>query len=87
MLDKQKLILSKINLTSITKPINKPLYDLESIKPGIIHLGLGNFHRAHQALYLDDLFNMGLDHDWGIVGSGVMPVSYTHLTLPTISDV
>ena len=73
MLDKQKLILSKINLTSITKPINKPLYDLESIKPGIIHLGLGNFHRAHQALYLDDLFNMGLDHDWGIVGSGVMP--------------
>ena len=73
MLDKQKLILSKINLTSITKPIKKPLYDLENIKQGIIHLGLGNFHRAHQALYLDDLFNMGLDHSWGIVGSGVMP--------------
>ncbi len=73
MLDKQKLILSKINLTSITKPIKKPLYDLENIKQGIIHLGLGNFHRAHQALYLDDLFNMDLDHDWGIVGSGVMP--------------
>ena len=62
MLDKQKLILSKINLTFITKPIKKPLYDLENIKQGIIHLGLGNFHRAHQALYLDDLFNMGLDH-------------------------
>ena len=62
MLDKQKLILSKINLTSITKTIKKPLYDLESIKPGIIHLGLGNFHRAHQALYLDDLFNMDIDN-------------------------
>ena len=46
MLDKQKLILSKINLTSITKPINKPLYDLESIKPGIIHLGIRQFSQS-----------------------------------------
>ena len=32
-----------------------------------------NYHRAHQALYLDDLFNLGLDQDWAIVGSGVRP--------------
>ncbi|MCB1447139.1 MAG: mannitol dehydrogenase family protein, partial [Rhizobiaceae bacterium] len=31
----------------------------------------GNFHRAHQAVYLDDLFNTGRDHDWAIVGAGV----------------
>ena len=68
-----KISLKKNTLNNLTNSVKKPLYDLESIKPGMIHLGLGNFHRAHQALYLDDLFNMGLDHDWGIVGSGVMP--------------
>ena len=69
----QKIPLNKNTLINLIKSVSKPLYALENIKPGIIHLGLGNFHRAHQALYLDDLFNMGLDHDWGIVGSGVMP--------------
>src|SRR5690606_15521942 len=44
-----------------------------SLKAGIVHFGVGNFHRAHQAIYLDDLFNMGLDHDWAIVGAGVLP--------------
>ena len=69
----QKIPLNKNTLINLIKSVSKPLYALENIKPGIIHLGLGNFHRAHQALYLDDLFNIGLDHDWGIVGSGVMP--------------
>ena len=36
-----------------------------------MHFGVGNFHRAHQAVYLDDLFNAGHDHDWAIVGAGV----------------
>ena len=34
------------------------------LTPGILHFGLGNFHRAHQAVYLDTLFNMGKSHDW-----------------------
>jgi mannitol 2-dehydrogenase len=38
-----------------------------------LHFGIGNFHRAHQAVYLDDLFNAGRDHDWAIVGAGVLP--------------
>ena len=37
----------------------------------MVHFGVGNFHRAHQAVYLDDLFNTGADHDWAIVGAGV----------------
>ena len=41
------------------------------LTPGIVHIGLGNFHRAHQAVYLDDLFALGLDHDWAILGAGV----------------
>ena len=36
-----------------------------------MHIGLGNFHRAHMAVYLDDLFAKGLCHDWAILGAGV----------------
>ena len=50
-----------------------PTYDRAALKPGIVHIGLGNFHRAHMAVYLDDLFGMGLDHDWAILGAGVRP--------------
>ena len=52
-----------------------PGYDRSKLTAGIVHIGLGNFHRAHMAVYLDDLFAMGLAQDWA--------VSYTHLTLPT----
>ena len=48
-----------------------PAYDRKALTPGIVHIGLGNFHRAHMAVYLDDLFAMGLDHDWAILGAGV----------------
>ncbi|MBL8597060.1 MAG: mannitol dehydrogenase family protein [Devosia sp.] len=50
-----------------------PHYDPAALKAGIVHFGVGNFHRAHQAVYLDDLFNLGLDHDWGLIGAGVRP--------------
>ena len=50
-----------------------PSYDPAALTPGIVHFGVGNFHRAHQAVYLDDLFNLGLDHDWGLIGAGVRP--------------
>jgi mannitol 2-dehydrogenase len=48
-----------------------PAYDRARLTPGIVHIGLGNFHRAHMAVYLDDLFAMGLGHDWAILGAGV----------------
>lgn len=48
-----------------------PTYDRSKLRPGIVHIGLGNFHRAHMAVYLDDLFALGLDHDWAILGAGV----------------
>ncbi|RBP16128.1 mannitol 2-dehydrogenase [Roseiarcus fermentans] len=48
-----------------------PRYRRADLKPGILHIGVGNFHRAHQAVYLDDLFNAGHDHDWALVGAGV----------------
>ncbi|WP_137109815.1 mannitol dehydrogenase family protein [Rhodobacter sp. SY28-1] len=51
--------------------VQMPAYDRSSLTPGIVHIGLGNFHRAHMAVYLDDLFGMGMDHDWAILGAGV----------------
>lgn len=48
-----------------------PAYDRTRLTPGIVHIGLGNFHRAHMAVYLDDLFAKGRDLDWAIIGAGV----------------
>ncbi|OXT00236.1 mannitol dehydrogenase [Notoacmeibacter marinus] len=49
-----------------------PSYDRSALKPGILHIGVGNFHRAHQAAYLDRLFETGRDHDWALCGAGLM---------------
>jgi mannitol 2-dehydrogenase len=58
-------------LPSLAPPINRPRYDRSALKPGILHIGLGNFHRAHLALYCNDLLNAGGALDWGIRGAGV----------------
>lgn len=55
----------------MTDDVALPKYDRSKLKPGIVHIGLGNFHRAHMAVYLDDLFNLGESHDWAIIGAGV----------------
>lgn len=46
-------------------------YDRAALSAGILHFGVGNFHRAHQAAYLNRLFAKGLGHDWALVGAGV----------------
>jgi len=51
--------------------IESPRYDRAALTPGIVHIGLGNFHRAHQAWYLHRLMQDGKAHDWAIVGAGV----------------
>ena len=49
-----------------------PAYDRRRITPGVVHVGVGGFHRAHQAMYHDRLMNQGTALDWGICGVGVM---------------
>lgn len=63
--------LNAANLDRIA--VAKPEYDRKALTGGIVHFGLGNFHRAHQAVYLDRLMNLGHGHDFAIVGAGVMP--------------
>lgn len=65
------LPLNLANLTDIASKAGVPQYNRAQLKAGIIHFGIGNFHRAHQAVYLNDLFNTGKDHDWAIIGAGV----------------
>ena len=50
-----------------------PRYDRRSVTAGIVHVGVGGFHRAHQAVYLDDLLGMGGEAGWGICGVGLRP--------------
>jgi mannitol 2-dehydrogenase len=65
--------LSLANLAEIAATAAVPAYRREDIKAGILHFGVGNFHRAHMAVYLHELFNQGRDLNWGIIGAGVMP--------------
>ena len=65
--------LSRANLANLRPGVAVPGYGAGEISPGILHFGLGNFHRAHQAVYLDTLFNAGKSRDWGIIGTGVRP--------------
>lgn len=47
-----------------------PTYDPAALTPAIVHLGVGSFHRAHQAVYLDDLAGRGVT-GWGVCGVGI----------------
>ncbi|CAN5268122.1 mannitol dehydrogenase family protein [soil metagenome] len=57
----------------MTEPLALPDYSRSDLAVGIVHFGVGNFHRSHQAMYLDRLFTLGLARDWAICGVGVLP--------------
>lgn len=63
--------LSLAALATLPPNVAVPAYRRADLSAGILHFGVGNFHRSHQAVYLDRLFNEGCDHDWAIVGAGV----------------
>jgi mannitol 2-dehydrogenase len=63
--------LSANALPGLPKNVAVPNYRQADLSAGIMHFGVGNFHRAHQAVYLDELFSKGLNRDWAIVGASV----------------
>ncbi|MDB0060404.1 mannitol dehydrogenase family protein [Planktomarina sp.] len=65
--------LSNATLSKLPPEVLRPIYDREKLTAGIVHIGLGNFHRAHQAWYLHRLMQKGLALDWAIIGAGVRP--------------
>ena len=49
-----------------------PTYDRAGVRCGIVHLGVGGFHRAHEAMYVDSLLSAGKAREWGITGVGLL---------------
>jgi mannitol 2-dehydrogenase len=64
--------LNAANLSQLDPKIQVPQYDREKVGQAILHVGVGGFHRAHQALYTDDLLNQGEDSQWGFCGVGLL---------------
>jgi mannitol 2-dehydrogenase len=62
--------LSDRTLRDLPPDVCVPDYDRAALRPGIVHIGVGGFHRAHQAVYLDELARRGED-GWGVVGVGL----------------
>jgi mannitol 2-dehydrogenase len=67
------MTLSATTLGALSNEVGVPSYERGAVRPGIVHFGVGGFHRAHQAMYLDQLMNDGKALDWGICGVGVLP--------------
>jgi len=68
--------LNQAALASLPESVARPTYDRSRVTPGIVHFGVGGFHRAHQAMYVDSLMNQGTALDWGIIGVGTMPQDF-----------
>ncbi len=62
--------LSAAALPRLPQSVARPAYDRRTVTPGIVHLGVGAFHRAHQAVFIDDCLNRG-ETQWGIVAASL----------------
>ncbi|MGB6205956.1 mannitol dehydrogenase family protein [Mycobacterium sp.] len=60
--------LSNATLRLHSQRIDVPTYDRSALQRGVVHIGAGNFHRAHQAVYFDDLACLGISNQWGVTG-------------------
>ena len=63
--------LNQKNITSIASQLACPSYERNAVKAGIVHIGVGGFHRAHQAYYIHQLLKDAQNSDWGICGIGL----------------
>jgi mannitol 2-dehydrogenase len=65
--------LSAHNVGQLDPRVGRPAYDRSKVTAGIVHFGVGGFHRAHEAMYVDRLLELGQAFDWGICGVGALP--------------
>jgi mannitol 2-dehydrogenase len=69
---KEILKLNANNLTLLPKEVRTPTYDRSKIKAGIVHIGVGGFHRSHEAYYVDKLLERNNETSWGICGVALL---------------
>jgi fructuronate reductase len=62
--------LSRTSLDALPPAVARPSYDRAAVKTGVVHLGVGAFHRAHQAVVFDDALASG-DLRWGVLGASL----------------
>ena len=62
------IILSSTSLNDLPAKVEYPKYDRNTIKQGIVHIGVGGFHRSHQAYYINKILSSGKNNEWGICG-------------------
>lgn len=67
------LSLNSSLLKNPPKNVKVPAYDRDAITCGVLHIGVGGFHRSHQALYLDEMIETHGAKEWAICGVGIMP--------------
>src|ERR1700742_4729593 len=69
--------LNSSTLPRLDAKVGTPSYDRTKLRGGIVHFGVGNFHRVHQAYYVDACLHQPNNEAWGIVGVGLLdgPVS------------
>ncbi|MDO6840515.1 mannitol dehydrogenase family protein [Paraglaciecola chathamensis] len=65
------ILLNQANLSSLPDSITVPNYDRSQVTAGIVHIGVGGFHRSHEAFYTDDYMQQSGDLSWGICGVGL----------------
>jgi mannitol-1-phosphate/altronate dehydrogenase len=65
--------LADATLASLPKAVARPTYGRGHLPPAMVHFGVGGFHRAHQALYLDDILERGISREWAEHGVGLLP--------------
>ncbi|MGA2548037.1 MAG: mannitol dehydrogenase family protein [Rectinemataceae bacterium] len=72
-MNKPVIALTASALKDLPSSVNVPTYDRRPRKNLIVHIGVGGFHRAHQASYLDDLLGMPDAGDWSLCGVALLP--------------
>jgi mannitol 2-dehydrogenase len=65
--------LTQASLGELARSVQVPSYDRRGLPHSIVHVGVGGFHRAHQAVYLDDLLGRGGSREWALCGVGLLP--------------
>ncbi|MBU2979289.1 mannitol dehydrogenase family protein [Alteromonas sp. C1M14] len=63
--------LSRDKLNQLPEHITVPGYPVEKVTAGIVHVGVGGFHRSHEAMYVDAIMEKTGDLSWGICGVGL----------------
>lgn len=73
--------LNKHAIAELPKDVVLPSYDRTQLNAGLVHLGIGAFHRAHQAFYTEAVLNK-FGGDWGIIGSSLRSASVRDQLVP-----